>query len=72
MFWLRLSAQGVWMGYCCGCCWGAGVFEVGAEVPEPEDEPKVELPTGVVVLLAGWPMPPVLPPLMVFVSEMGS
>ncbi len=29
--------------------------------PEPEPEPKVELPTGVVVLLAGCPMAPVLP-----------
>ena len=32
----------------------------------------VGVPTGVVVLLAGWPMAPALPPLRVFASEMGS
>jgi hypothetical protein len=34
--------------------------------------PNVELPTGFDVLLAGWPMAPVLPPLMVCMSERGS
>ena len=30
-------------------------------LPEPKLLPKLELPTGVDVLLAGWPMLPVLP-----------
>ncbi|SPE23698.1 hypothetical protein SBA5_400110 [Candidatus Sulfotelmatomonas gaucii] len=34
--------------------------------------PKGLVPTGLVVLPAGWPMPPVLPPPMVCISESGS
>jgi hypothetical protein len=41
------------------------------ELPN-EELPKAEEPTGVEVLLAGWPMAPVFPPLMVCMSEMGS
>ena len=66
-----------WISGYCG--WGDG-FEL---VPvllelvlvllfEPKVLAKGEVPTGVVVLLAGWPMPAPLPPLMVFISEMGS
>jgi hypothetical protein len=29
--------------------------------PEPKPVPKLELPTGLEVLLAGWPILPVLP-----------
>jgi hypothetical protein len=46
-------------------------------VPEPPfvpvlGLPNVGLPTGLDVLLAGWPMAPAFPPLMVGMSEMGS
>ena len=58
-----------WTGYCWGLGLGLGV--VGVVGPEV-GLPKVGLPTGVEVLLAGWPMPPALPPLMVCMSEMGS
>jgi hypothetical protein len=57
--------------YCCG------VLEVGLGVvlvPEV-GLPEVGVPTGVDVLLAGWPIPaplPALPPLMVCMSEIGS
>jgi len=69
--WLTMNARGERMGY---CCWE--VFELGlglgvVVVPEV-GLPKVGLPTGVDVLLAGWPMLPALPPLMVGASEMGS
>ena len=37
-----------------------------------EEEPNAEEPAGVVVLLAGWPVAPVLPPPIVCMSEMGS
>jgi hypothetical protein len=33
---------------------------------------ELELPTGLEVLLAGWPTVPVLPPLKVCISESGS
>ena len=57
-----------------GYCWGE-VVEEGEEGLEVEPDvglPKLELPTGLDVLLAGWPTVPVLPPLMVCISESGS
>ena len=44
--------------YCCGVVGAVGVVGVVAVVPVG----VVGAPTGVVVLLAGWPMAPVLPP----------
>ena len=37
----------------------------GAPEPEGELEPNGELPTGLEVLLAGWPIAPEFPPVMV-------
>ena len=58
---------------------GLVVVEEGLpKVEEPKDEdpkeeePNAEEPAGVVVLLAGWPVAPVLPPPIVCMSEMGS
>ena len=54
------------------------VDEEPPNVEEPKDEdpnveePNAEEPAGEVVLLAGWPAAPVLPPPMVCMSEMGS
>jgi len=61
------------MGYCGGVVGFELGLVVGLVVAGPEvGPPKVGLPTGVVVLLAGWPRPPALPPLTVGMSEMGS
>jgi hypothetical protein len=69
VFWLPLAAQGGRIGYC-----GEGLgLGLGVLVGGPEDgPPKGEEPTGEDVLLAGWPTPPALPPLMVCMSEIGS
>ena len=48
------------------------VLELGFEPGPVGLGPKVGAPTGVVVLLAGWPIWPVLPPPTVGVSESGS
>jgi hypothetical protein len=55
-------------------CWGVVevVLEDGEEGLELELLVELELPTGLEVLLAGWPTRPVLPPLMVCISESGS
>ena len=71
VFWLSLAAKGVRIGYC-GEGLGLGLG-LGVEVVDPEvGLPGLGLPTGVDVLLAGWPIPPALPPLMVCMSEIGS
>jgi len=48
------------------------VLEDDEEGLELELIVELELPTGLEVLLAGWPTVPVLPPLMVCISESGS
>ena len=70
-----MFVDGVARSYCgAGVSGGIGLGLVGFEpvplVPEPKDE--VGAPTGVVVLLAGWPIWPVLPPPTVCMSESGS
>ena len=71
MFWLTLSAQGGWLGYCWGAL-GLGLgLGVGAAVPGV-GLPGVGLLPGVEVLLPGRPLPPALPPLTVCMSEIGS
>ena len=54
--------------------WGAVVEDggEGLEVGPGVGPPKLEVPAGLVVLLAGWPTKPVFPPLMVCTSESGS
>ncbi len=57
-----------------GYGWGV-VVEEGEEGLEVEPDvglPKLEPPTGLEALLAGWPIVPVLPPLTVCISESGS
>jgi hypothetical protein len=57
-----------------GYCWGVVVEEgeEGLEVGPDVGLAGFELPTGLEVLLAGWPTVPVLPPLKVCISESGS
>jgi hypothetical protein len=57
-----------------GYCWGVVVEEgeEGVELVLEVELLKVELLAGLEVLLAGWPIVPVLPPLMVCISESGS
>lgn len=50
---------------------GAGVVPKLLPVPKPLPDPKLELPTGVDVLLAGWPTMPVFPA-WVLISVSGS
>jgi hypothetical protein len=70
VFWLGLNALVGPGDYCWGAL-GVGLGVVGVVGPEV-GPPKVGEPTGEDVLLAGWPMPPALPPLMVCMSEIGS
>jgi hypothetical protein len=74
---------GIQRNYCCGVVVedGCGVvveggeegLELGLDAGLPDAGlPKVGLPTGLEVLLAGWPTVPVLPPLTLCISESGS